>query len=80
MTLSRYASWTRVRQRDPEGLTPRERECVDREREGLSRERIAAELGLSLSTVAQHLWIAHQRGVRLRSPVREQPREARKRF
>lgn len=80
MIVSRYASWTTVRARDPEGLTPRERACVDREREGTSRERIAAELGLSISTVAQHLWMAHQRGARLRQPIREQPREARKRF
>jgi FixJ family two-component response regulator len=73
-------SWVRVRQLDHEGLTPRERACVDREREGLTRERIAHELGLAISTVAQHLWVAHQRGVKLRNPIREQPKLARKVF
>ncbi len=71
-------AWSRVRARDPEGLTPRERACVDREREGLSRERIAAELGLSLSTVAQHLWLADLRGVKLRRPIKVHARSKRK--
>ncbi len=72
MAAVRPVSWSRVRNRDAEGLTPRERACVDRERKGLSRERIAAELGIAVSTVAQHLWMAYQRGVKLRTPIKEQ--------
>lgn len=68
--LSRHASWSRVRNRDAENLTPRERACVDRERAGMSRAAIAAELGLAVSTVALHLWKASSRGARLRRKLR----------
>lgn len=78
--ISRHASWSRVRQRDHEGLTPMERKVVDYERSGMTRPVIAAVTGLALSTVAQHLWIAHQRGARLRTPIREQPRMSRAKF
>jgi len=80
MALSRHASWSRVRQRDHEGLTPMERKVVDYERSGMSRPVIAAVTGLASSTVAYHIWMAHQRGARLRNPIREQPRTARASF
>lgn len=61
--------WTAVRARDPEGLTPRERQCVDLERGGASRKEIAARLGLSVITVAGRLWRADLLGARLRTPI-----------
>lgn len=67
---ARPVSWSYVRARDSEGLTPMERKVVDRERQGLSRPVIAAVLGLSVATVALHLWKASQRGVRLRKKLR----------
>ena len=63
------SGWTAVRARDPERLTPRERECVKLERRGYARKTIAARLGISVATVAGHIWRAGIEGARLRRPL-----------
>jgi DNA-binding NarL/FixJ family response regulator len=52
------SGWSVVRARDPEGLSPRERECVAMERQGHTRKAIAHRLGISVVTVAGHIWRA----------------------
>jgi len=61
--------WTTVRARDPERLSPRERQCVVLEREGHTRQTIALRLGISVVTVAGHIWRAGLSGAWLRRPI-----------